>query len=93
MYVNAKIGNESLVALVDTGASGFALISAYMCNHLTLGSQPVNPSIDILGFEGKITSKVSEIVNVMGTDRRGETSRYLCKRSSVVFEINEAIIE
>ncbi|KAI0994896.1 hypothetical protein K3495_g13285 [Podosphaera aphanis] len=61
MYVNAKIENESFVALVDTGASGFAFISAHMCNHLTLASQPIIPPIAILGFEGKTTSKVSKM--------------------------------
>lgn len=36
MYINTRIGKNSLIALVDTGASGFAFISTSVCNRLHL---------------------------------------------------------
>ena len=36
MYVEAKIGNKSLIALIDTGASGLAFISKSISDSLNL---------------------------------------------------------
>ncbi|KAI1007964.1 hypothetical protein K3495_g267 [Podosphaera aphanis] len=62
MYINTRIGNEFFVALVDTGASGFAFVSTHFGDRLSLTPQPLNSAIAILGFEGKISSKVTSQV-------------------------------
>lgn len=40
MYVEARINNISLIALIDTGASGYAFISKSMSNTLKLTPHP-----------------------------------------------------
>ncbi|KAI0994273.1 hypothetical protein K3495_g13908, partial [Podosphaera aphanis] len=62
MYIEAKIRNESLVALVDTGASGFSFVSDQLCDRLKLTSEPLNSPIAILGFEGTI-SQSNPVIN------------------------------
>ncbi|KAI1000093.1 hypothetical protein K3495_g8106 [Podosphaera aphanis] len=63
MYISAKVGNENLVALVDTGASGFAFVSTNLCDRLYLKFQALESPIAILGFEGKLSSRVTNSVN------------------------------
>lgn len=54
----------------------------------------LNSVVDIERCTARLLDVLHDVLsNAMWTDRRGETSRYLCKRSSVVFEISEAIIE
>ncbi|KAI0992073.1 hypothetical protein K3495_g16113, partial [Podosphaera aphanis] len=59
MYVNAKIGNDTLVALVDTGASGLAFASQSLCDRLSLPLQTLKSSVALVGFEGKQGSRVA----------------------------------
>ncbi|KAI0992907.1 hypothetical protein K3495_g15276, partial [Podosphaera aphanis] len=63
MYISAKVGNKNLVALVDTGASGFAFVSTNLCDRLHLKSQALESPIAILGFEGKSSSRVTNSVS------------------------------
>ena len=64
MYSNARSKNENLVALVDTCASGFAFVSSQTAQTLKLTLQTLKSSITILEFEGKLSSKVSNFVEL-----------------------------
>ncbi|KAI1000788.1 hypothetical protein K3495_g7407 [Podosphaera aphanis] len=50
MYIKVKIGNETLVALIDTGASGVAFVSQSLCHRLLLPSEKLEP-LAVIGFE------------------------------------------
>lgn len=52
MYIQIRIENEDLIALVDTGASGFAFVSESLCKRLNLTQQLLSSSISLTGFEG-----------------------------------------
>ena len=41
MYVEARIGNKSLIGLIDTGASGLAFFSKSMNDSLNLRAYPI----------------------------------------------------
>lgn len=68
IYVKAKIGNETLATLINTGTSGFAFFSEKSCDRLNLKSKQLNHSITLVGFEGKsgaqITRKMSFLVTL-----------------------------
>lgn len=63
MYIQVRIENKDLIALVDTGASGVAFVSESLCQRLNLPHQVISPPISLTGFEGGreslITSKTS----------------------------------
>ena len=63
MYVEAKIGNKSLIALIDTGASGLAFISKSMNDSLNLRAYPIRRPISIIGFEGNQGAQVTQRVS------------------------------
>ena len=63
MYINARVGNDSLTALVDTGASGFAFISKKICESLCLNPIALKSSVALVGFEGKRSSLVTHQVH------------------------------
>ena len=63
MYINTRIGKNSLIALVDTGASGFAFISTSVCNRLHLKPKALQSSVSLIGFEGKRSSLVTHKVS------------------------------
>lgn len=62
MYVNIKIKNITLIALIDYGASGFAFLSESVCRKLNLTSDSLDSSIALIGFEGKSNTKITKQV-------------------------------
>lgn len=62
MYVNAEIKNISLIALVDSGASGFAFLSEDLCQKLNLTPDSLDSPIALVGFEGKSNNKITKQV-------------------------------
>lgn len=64
MYVIVNIRNENLVALVDTGASGFAFVSQSMSDRLNLQKLPLRSPIALVGFEGNRGSQITHQVIV-----------------------------
>lgn len=68
MYINARIENETLTALVDTGASGLAFISESFSQHLKLSCEKIAKPISLTGFEGKegpvITHQVTFLLKI-----------------------------
>lgn len=63
MYLKVKIGNETFCSLVDTGASGLAFISESLCKRLNLSPHRLSSPIQLTGFEGKNSQKVTHMVN------------------------------
>lgn len=73
MYVNAKIENEDLVALVDTGASGFAFVSISLCDRLNISSLSLDSPVSIVGFEPNNSFNViKKVNNVLTLDNHRE---------------------
>lgn len=68
MYIKSNIGNETLITLVDSGASGFAFISERTCNLLKLISSDLNSPLTLVGFEGRpgaqLTKKTKVILSI-----------------------------
>lgn len=62
MYVNAQINNIPLIALVDTGASGFAFISKSLCDSLKLSLRALQTPINLIGFDGDRSSQFTHRV-------------------------------
>ena len=62
MYINAKIGNEIIASLIDTGASGFAFVSESLCKRLNLIPTALKSHVTLIGFEGKPGSQISKHV-------------------------------
>ncbi|KAI0996376.1 hypothetical protein K3495_g11804 [Podosphaera aphanis] len=63
MYIKAKIGNETLVALIDTGASGFAFVSQSLCHRLLLPSKKLEKPLAVIGFEGRQGAQITHQAN------------------------------
>lgn len=63
MYIKSKIGNKTLVTLVDTGASGLAFISESIARNLSLELRSLSSPILLTGFEGKKGPLVTHEVN------------------------------
>lgn len=62
MYVNAKIGNITLIALVDSGASGFAFLSESLCKKLKLTHNSLKSPIALINFEGNSNTRITKQV-------------------------------
>lgn len=65
MYINARIENENLIALVDTGASGLAFISESFTQRLKLLGKAIAQPILLTGFEGKGGPKITHQVTFL----------------------------
>ena len=63
MYIEVMIRKQNLVALVDTGASGFAFVSQSLVNRLHLNSELLEPPVSLFGFEGINNSLITHHVN------------------------------
>lgn len=63
MHVNSKINNTSLIALIDTGASGFAFLSQSLCHSLKLSPYALKYPITLVGFDGKQGAQITHQVS------------------------------
>ncbi|KAI1007708.1 hypothetical protein K3495_g523 [Podosphaera aphanis] len=63
MYVNTRIHNIPLIALVDTGASGDAFISKSLCETLNLRPYKILRPINLFGFDGNQGAQITHLVS------------------------------
>ncbi|KAI0996544.1 hypothetical protein K3495_g11636 [Podosphaera aphanis] len=64
MYLNTKLGNTTLTALVDTGASGAPFLLKSICERLYISQLPLAHPINLVGFDGKIGAQVTHKASV-----------------------------
>lgn len=81
MYLNAKINDLSLVALIDTGASGVALISKSFCDQLQIIPYNMTHPINLVGFEETKCTQITQQVSfslAIGRHREQVSAYVLC---------------
>ena len=83
MYIEVMIRKQNLVALVDTGASGFAFVSQSLVNRLHLNSELLEPPVSLFGFEGINNSLITHHANfpLLISNHLENISSYVVKQS------------